>query len=45
MICLYLSFLFISNRSLWWMQQQEKMDQVFDLTLCRVRVDPANPAT
>lgn len=45
MICLYLSFLFISKRSLWWMQQQEKMDQVFDLTLCRVRVDPANPAT
>ncbi len=27
------------------MQQQEKMDQVFDLTLCRVRVDPASPAT
>lgn len=45
MICPHLSFLFISNRSLWWMQQQEKMDQVFDLTLCRVRVDPANPAT
>lgn len=32
-------------RSLWWMQQQEKMDQVFDLTLCRVRVDPANPGS
>eukprot|EP00435_Cladocopium_sp_Y103_P061078 s444_g22.t1 len=32
-------------RSLWWMQQQEKTDQVFDLTLCRVRVDPMKPAT
>eukprot|EP00913_Durusdinium_trenchii_P024545 g23042.t1 len=32
-------------RSLWWMQQQEKANTLFELTLQRHRVDPFNPVT